>query len=57
MAVIVPFLMLLVLGAIEFGFIFTHSLSMEYATREGARVGSSLANGGGRRLAPRLTIA
>ena len=47
MAVIVPFLMLLVMGAVEFGFIFTHSLSMEYATREGARVGASLANGGG----------
>lgn len=47
MAMIVPFLMALVLGAIEFGFIFNHSLSMEYATREGARVGSSLANGGG----------
>jgi len=47
MAVIIPFLMLLVLGAIEFGFLFTHSLSMEYATREGARVAASLANGGG----------
>lgn len=47
MAMIFPFLMLLVMGAIEFGFIFTHSLAMEYATREGARVGSSLANGGG----------
>jgi hypothetical protein len=44
---VLPFLMLLVLGAIEFGFAFSHHLTLEYATREGARVGSALVNGGG----------
>jgi hypothetical protein len=46
-SIVIPFLMLLILGAIEFGFIFTNNLTMEYASREGARVGASLANGGG----------
>ncbi len=30
---------------IEFGFVFTHDLTVEYATREGARAGAALANG------------
>ncbi|HYM53319.1 MAG TPA: TadE/TadG family type IV pilus assembly protein [Candidatus Dormibacteraeota bacterium] len=47
LAIILPFLLFLILGAIEFGFIFTNNLTMEYATREGARVGAALANGGG----------
>lgn len=47
LAIIIPFLLFLVLGAIEFGFVFTNNLTMEYATREGARVGAALANGGG----------
>jgi hypothetical protein len=47
MAMVIPFLMFLILGAIEFGFIFTNNLTMAYATREGARAGASLANGGG----------
>jgi hypothetical protein len=46
-SIVIPFLLLLILGAIEFGFIFTNNLTMEYASREGARVGASLANGGG----------
>ncbi|HEY7465007.1 MAG TPA: TadE family protein [Candidatus Limnocylindria bacterium] len=46
-AMVVPFLLFLILGAIEFGFIFSNNLTIEYATREGARVGASLANGGG----------
>ena len=46
-AVILPFLMLLILGAIEFGFAFGHHLTLEYASREGARVGAALVNGGG----------
>lgn len=46
-AMILPLLLLLILGAIEFGFAFNHHLTLEYATREGARVGSSLVNGGG----------
>jgi hypothetical protein len=32
---------------LEFGFAFDQNLTLEYATREGARVGSALANGGG----------
>ena len=32
---------------LEFGFAFDQDLTIEYATREGARVGSALANGGG----------
>jgi hypothetical protein len=47
LAIILPFLLFLVLGAVEFGFMFTNNLTLEYATREGARVGSALANGGG----------
>ena len=39
--------MLLILGAIEFGFMFNSDISLEYASREGARIGSSLVNGGG----------
>ncbi len=46
-AMAIPFLLFLILGAVEFGFIFTNNLTIEYATREGARVGSALANGGG----------
>ncbi len=45
-AVIVPVFLLLLLGMLEFGFVFTHNLSLEYATREGARVASSLSDGG-----------
>jgi hypothetical protein len=44
-AVIVPFLMLLLLGIIEFGFAFSHDITLEYATREGARTGAALNNG------------
>lgn len=46
-AIVLPFLMLLILGAIEFGFIFDNRISLQYASREGARVGSQLVNGGG----------
>jgi TadE-like protein len=46
-AMILPFLMLLIMGAIEFGFVFNHHLTLEYASREGARVGAALVNGGG----------
>jgi Flp pilus assembly protein TadG len=45
-AIIVPVFLLLLMGMLEFGFVFTHNLSLEYATREGARVGSSLSDGG-----------
>lgn len=46
-SLVLPFLMLLILGAIEFGFVFNSDLSLEYSSREGARVGSALVNGGG----------
>ncbi len=38
--------MLLLLGMLEMGFAFDHELTLQYATREGARVGAALANGG-----------
>jgi len=41
----VPLFMLLLLGMIEFGFVFTHHIGLEYASREGARMGSALASG------------
>ncbi len=44
-AMVLPLLLLIVLGALEFGFVFDHNLTLEYATREGARVGSELAHG------------
>lgn len=47
LAVVLPFLLFVILGGIEFGFIFTNNLTMEYSSREGARVGAQLANGGG----------
>ena len=46
-ALVLPLFLLILLGMIEFGFIFTHDLTVEYATREGARAGSALDNGGG----------
>jgi hypothetical protein len=46
-AALVPVFLLLLLGMLEFGLAFDQNLTLEYATREGARVGSALANGGG----------
>lgn len=46
-AVVLPFLLLLIMGAIEFGFVFNSQISLQYASREGARVGSAMVNGGG----------
>lgn len=46
-AMLVPVFLLLLFGMLEFGFAFDQNLTLEYATREGARVGSALANGGG----------
>jgi Flp pilus assembly protein TadG len=45
MGFILPLLVLIVLGTLEFGFVFDHHLTLEYATREGARAGAALANG------------
>jgi hypothetical protein len=44
-AVLVPAFMIVLFGMLEFGFAFSHHLTLEYATREGARVGAALANG------------
>ena len=56
-SVLVPAFMLLLFGMLEFGFVFTHNLTLEYATREGARTGAALADGGTatRASAPRST--
>ncbi len=45
-ALIVPVLTLILFGTLEFGLAFNHNLTIEYATREGARTGSALGNGG-----------
>ena len=45
LAISVPVVMLLLLGMLEFGFIFTHHLGLEYASREGARMGAALGSG------------
>jgi hypothetical protein len=39
--------MLILFGMLEFGFVFTHNLTLEYATREAARTGAALADGKG----------
>ncbi len=44
-AIIVPVFMLLLLGMLEFGFIFDHTMTITYATREGARSGAAFASG------------
>ena len=52
---LVPVFMLLLFGMLEFGFAFDQNLTLEYATREGARVGSALANDGGVLCVPATT--
>lgn len=47
LSLILPVLLLIVLGTLEFGFVFDHHLTLQYGTREGARVGSAMVNGGG----------
>jgi hypothetical protein len=42
-----PLILLLVFGMVEIGTAFSHNMSVASATREGARMGSNLANGGG----------
>lgn len=44
-AMIVPVFMLLLLGILEFGFIFDHAMTLNYASREGARSGAAFAAG------------
>lgn len=47
LAIAMPVVLILLLGMLEFGFAFAHHLTLEYATREGARMGAALANGTG----------
>ncbi len=47
LTLILTVLLMLTLGTIEFGFAFDHHLTLEYATREGARTGAALTNGDG----------
>lgn len=42
---VVPVFLLLLLGMLEFGFVFTHEQTLVYATREGARTGAAVGNG------------
>jgi hypothetical protein len=44
-AYVIPVFLLILLGTLEFGFMFDHHLTLEYATREGARAGAALADG------------
>jgi Flp pilus assembly protein TadG len=46
LALALPTFLLILFGMLEFGFVFMHNLGLEYATREGARSGSALVNGG-----------
>lgn len=47
MALILPILLMIVVGTLEFGFAFDHNLTLQYASRGGARGGAALVNGGG----------
>jgi hypothetical protein len=42
---LVPGFLLILLGMLEFGFAFNHNLTLETATREGARAGAAMADG------------
>jgi Flp pilus assembly protein TadG len=42
---ILPVLLLILLTVLEFGLAFSHHVTMEYATREGARMGAALGAG------------
>jgi hypothetical protein len=44
-AMVVPLFMILLLGLLEFGFVFDHAMTLNYATREGARSGAAFAAG------------
>ncbi len=47
-ALLLPIFLILLLSMLDFGFAFGHNMTLEYATREGARVGSALAAGNSR---------
>ena len=44
-SVAVPVFVMMLFGMLEFGFAFSHNLTLEYATREGARTGAALGKG------------
>ena len=44
-SVAVPVFVMMLFGMLEFGFAFSHNLTLEYATREGARTGAALGPG------------
>jgi len=44
---VLPVILMLLLGMLELGLAFDHLITLNYATREGARTGSALVNGGG----------
>jgi hypothetical protein len=44
-SMIVPVVLLIVLGVLEFGFAFDQTMTVTYATREGARSGAAFASG------------
>lgn len=46
-SLIIPVFLFLLLGMFEFGFALDDTITLQYATREGARVGSALVNAGG----------
>ena len=46
-SLVLPVILVMVLGMVELGFAISHNTTIETATRQGARVGSQLVNGGG----------
>lgn len=44
-SLMVPAFLLILLGMLEFGFAFNHNLTLNLATREGARAGAAMADG------------
>jgi TadE-like protein len=44
-SILVPVILLILLGVLEFGFVFDETMTITYATREGARSGAAFANG------------
>lgn len=46
-SMVLPVILMLLLGMLELGLAFDHVITLSYATREGARTGAALVNGGG----------
>jgi hypothetical protein len=45
LVLVVPIFVFILLGLLEFGFMFNHNLTLEYASREGARAGAAMSDG------------